>query len=74
MLPIWKNGTQTQVRATTVPKRTTQEPSLSFLKLSESPQGRIPKGKIRTGQLNPNKTSMHANRIRTKRCGSIGGP
>lgn len=28
------------------------------------------KKKIRTGQLNPNKTSMHANQIRTKRCGS----
>ena len=42
-----------------------------FLKLSESPQGRIPKGKTRKGQLNPNKTSMHAkNQIRTQRCGS----
>lgn len=61
-----------QVR-TTAPKRTTQERSLSFffLKLSESPQGRIPKGKTRKGQLNPNKTSMHAkNQIRTQRCGS----
>ena len=47
-----------QVRTTTISKRTTQERSLSFcffLKLSESPQGRIPKGKTRKGQLNPNK-------------------
>lgn len=59
-----------QVRAIPIPKRMTQGSRLSVLKLSERPQGRTPRRKIRTGQLNPNKTSMHANQIRTKRCGS----
>lgn len=71
MFLTWKNGIQCKSEQPQSPKRTTHERSLSFLKLSESPQGRIPKGKRRKGQLNPNKTSMHAkNQIRTQRCGS----
>lgn len=60
-----ENWQRNSSRATTIAKRITQEPSLSFSKLSKSPQqGRMSKEKTRKGQLNPNKTSMHANQIR----------
>ena len=60
-----------QVRTTT-PKRITQERSLScFFFLSSQKVHKVEYQKEKQGQLNPNKTSMHAkNQIRTQRCGS----